>query len=151
MSHTTKSTLAVHDWQLFDEAVKELGCTWDRNATEMTYYGGAKAQVNNGVISAKGATWQAGLVTNDETGETGFLMDNYGSGGGLVEKIGEDGIKLKELYTEKALRKVARAQGATVQRVEPSTEERDAGIVSAWEIVHPEDTQAEPPLASEAI
>lgn len=142
MSHTTKSKLAVRDWDLFENQVKSMGGTFDRTARQFTYYTGNKGKCTAGVISFPGCQWSAGVNYNEATGEAEILMDNYGNGGGLVDKIGNNGCGLKESYTDAYIRKIASEQGMTVKKIEPSAEQKAAGVQAYWEAEEGELTAA---------
>ena len=133
MSHTTKSKLCVRDWDLFEAEVKKLGGNFNKEARQFTYYQGAKGTCNAGVISFPGAQWSAGVNFNEATGEADILMDNYGGGGGLNDKVGQNGCKLKESYTDSMINKIARQQGMIVKKIEPTREQKAQGVQAYWE------------------
>ena len=141
MSHTTKSTLAVRDWELFANQVAESGGSFDRNARSFKYWNGSTGQCNGGVISFPDATWQVG-VNVDEDGNASLLMDNYYGGGGMVAKIGRDGCELKERYTDAMITKLAREQGMTVRKVPLTAEQVSKGVQAYWEVESGDSAQA---------
>lgn len=133
MSHTTKSTLAVRDWDLFGQEVAKRGGTFDKNATSFKYYNGSTGKCNGGVITYPGASWQVGVQV-DEEGNASLLMDNYNGGGGMVSQIGQNGCLLKEAYTDSMIVKIAAEQGMTVKKVPPTAEQIADGVQAYWEV-----------------
>jgi len=134
MSHVADVDIKIKDLEAFAAAVKALGGEWNREATEIQWYGrflddwssdrAARNRIDptrfgktdKGEITFPGCSYSMGLLKNDDGSFTPYY-DTYGGGRGLTAKLGGmDCPKLKDEYAAAVSMRTLARKGFRVTR-----------------------------------
>jgi len=115
MSHLSQIKVEVKDLVCLGKAANELGGKLNRNETTFKYYGSNVTPCDHN-ISFMGCDYHVGVVKDQEVKGQAYklLFDAY-SYGGLGTKIGTNGGKLVQKYTEQVTRKAAMLKNYSVR------------------------------------
>jgi len=139
MSHVAKVELKVTDLDDLAAACADVGCTFDRDATEWEWYGEWEQDYDSedaafrhgiaperygtsdaGVIRVPGASYEIGVYRLPD-GTFGLVYDNFNKGRGIETHLGAGLPRLRQTYADRRTAKSfmeLRAKGYTVQRRE---------------------------------
>jgi hypothetical protein len=115
MSHITEIKLEINDLNALKTAAKQLGLDFNEDQHTHRYFANQRNKCDHAISVPNSKTaYEIGVVKDGQNYKLNW--DPYAGGMGLVTKVGEGAIKLKQEYAVAIAEKQARRDGYRVKR-----------------------------------